>query len=120
MFAHFFLSTTPHSKKIVFFARRKSNIALRGAKTSSLFLGTESKGSVPIYMIETITNYQYSSESCSEVEALGLTMKERRRAYKCRRWIRQLIIFQALNAVHGRNIVAEEMEKLTEFLILMY
>ena len=68
---HFFFEHHPPLKKNRFFARRKSNIALRGAKTSSLFLGTESKGSVPIYMIETITNYQYSSESCSEVEVLG-------------------------------------------------
>ena len=48
---------------------------------------------------------------------LGLTVQEKRKASNYRRWIRQLIIIQA---VDGTGAEAAELEEVTEILILMY
>ena len=48
---------------------------------------------------------------------LDLTVQEKREASNYRRWIRQLIIIQA---VDGTGAEAAELEEVTEILILMY
>ena len=51
---------------------------------------------------------------------MGMTEKERCRANKYRRWIKQLICIQAVDQPGGRDEITEELEDLTVFLILLY
>ena len=51
---------------------------------------------------------------------MGMTEKERCRANKYRRWIKQLICIQAVDQPGGRDEITEELEDLTVLLILLY